>query len=73
MTRKTLLCVAGIVCAVMALYEPAHGAGELLISCEGTESGGGGSRIYQYSLKNTGASPVTLTLFYLGTEDLNPR
>jgi len=29
-------------------------------------------RAYQYTLKNTGTAPVTLTLFYLGTLDLTP-
>jgi hypothetical protein len=51
--------------------QPAWGQGPLVISCEGTESNGGGARNYQYTLKNTGAVAVTLTLFYVGTEDLN--
>lgn len=41
------------------------------ISCEGTESGGGGARNYQYTLRNISGTPITLTEFYVGTQDLN--
>jgi len=72
MTR--LLCVVSIalLCVLVVAEQAAWSAGELVISCEGSRSNGGGARAYQYTLKNTGASPVTLTLFYLGTLDLSP-
>jgi len=69
-----LLCVVSIalLCVLVVGEQAAWGAGELTISCEGTLSNGGGWRTYQYTLKNTGTAPVTLTLFYLGTLDLSP-
>ena len=72
MTR--LLCVVSIalLCVLVVGEQTAWGAGELWISCDGIRSGGGGARAYQYTLKNTGAAPVTLTLFYLGTMDSTP-
>lgn len=73
MSRKLLLCVVGLLCAVTAINKPAWSAGELFISCEGTLSNGGGLQQYQYTLKNTGPLAVTLTLFYLGTEDLSAQ
>lgn len=58
---------------VAGIPEPAVGqANILVISCEGTESGGGGFSKYQYTLMNPTATPVTLTLFYVGTMDLTP-
>jgi hypothetical protein len=72
MTR--LLCVVSValLCVLVAGEQTAWGAGELYIACEGSFSTGGGARAYQYTLKNTGPAPVTLTLFYLGTLDLTP-
>lgn len=69
-----LLCVVSIafLCVLVVAEQAAWSAGELVISCEGSRSNGGGARAYQYTLKNTGAAPVTLTLFYLGTLDLSP-
>jgi hypothetical protein len=63
MTR--LMCVVTVVllCVLVVSHEVSWAAGELHISCEGTKSNGGGSRTYQYTLINTGQSPVTLTLF----------
>ncbi len=71
MTR--LMCVVTIVllCVLVVFHESSWAAGELFISCEGTKSNGGGSRTYQYTLVNRGASSVTLTLFYVGTMDLS--
>jgi len=45
-------------------------AGTFSISCEGVESNGGGTTRYQYSLRNNAAMPQTLSLFYVGTQDL---
>jgi hypothetical protein len=69
-----LLCVifTALLCVLVVGEQTAWGAGELLISCEGSRSGGGGARTYQYALKNAGTAPVTLTLFYLGTLDPTP-
>jgi hypothetical protein len=58
---------------VAGIPEPAVGQANILtISCEGRESGGGGFNKFQYSLMNPTATPVTLSLFYVGTMDLNP-
>jgi hypothetical protein len=71
MTRLLSILVAAFLCTGVALQGSAWGqAQQLSISCEGTYSGGGGARAYQYTLKNIGATPVTLTLFYLGTMDV---
>jgi hypothetical protein len=58
--------------AVTCFGQLGWGAPGLLISCEGTLCNGGGSIRYQYTLMNPGATPETLTVFYLGTDDLNP-
>lgn len=63
----TLLALA----AAMVALAPAQN-GSFAISCEGTESNGGGTTRYQYTLRNNGSIPQTLTLFYLGTQDLIP-
>jgi hypothetical protein len=47
-------------------------AGVLDIACEGTESTGGGTTQYQYTLHNTIAAPIVLKVFYIGTMDLSP-
>ena len=44
-------------------------AQDFVISCEGKESSGGGTYTYQYTLKNIGATPVTLTDLLVATED----
>jgi hypothetical protein len=41
------------------------------ISCEGTQSTGGGARLYQYEIQNMSAAPQTLTDLRIGTDDLN--
>ena len=71
MSRKLLGSLLVLFCAAALSPGPAGGANELWISCEGTESTGGGSRTYQYTLMNTGMNPEMLTLFYVGTLDLN--
>lgn len=40
------------------------------ISCEGTQSTGGGVRLYQYEVRNISPAPVTLTDLRIGTDDL---
>ncbi len=72
MTRLLCAVIVALSCVLVLVQQPAWGAGELYISCEGTLSNGGGLLKYQYTLKNTGAAPVTLTMFYLGTMDLTP-
>ncbi len=42
---------------------------DLEISCQGTKCSGGGVMEYQYKLQNMSSHSVTLTQFYLGTED----
>jgi hypothetical protein len=71
MTRNLWVLLV-LVCLVVMPLAVAHGAaGDLWIACEGTESGGGGGTSYQYTLINNGTQPVTLTLFYVGTQDLS--
>lgn len=71
MTRLMCVFVSALLCVGVVFSGTAWGQGQLLaISCEGSYSGGGGARTYQYTLKNVGAAPVTLTLFYLGTMDM---
>jgi hypothetical protein len=41
------------------------------ICCEGSECGGGGTTTYQYTLRNNSVRAQTLTLFYVGTMDLD--
>ena len=73
MSKRLLGSFTMLLCAVVFIHQPAWGQGGVLaISCEGTESAGGGTTSFQYSLMNTGTSPVTLTLFYVATMDLNP-
>ncbi len=73
MSKGTLFSSTILLCAVLLLPTPAASQGGVLrISCEGIESGGGGATAYQYTLVNTGPTPVTLAVFYLGTMDLNP-
>jgi hypothetical protein len=72
MTRLLCIVSALFLCVLLVGEQAAWGAGELWISCEGYRSNGGGARAYQYTLKNTGPAPVTLTLFYLGTMDSTP-
>jgi hypothetical protein len=73
MSKGTLGSLTILLCAVVLAHQPAWGqANVLAIACEGTESNGGGATTFQYALVNTGTSPVTLTLFYVGTMDLNP-
>ncbi|MBP2680798.1 MAG: hypothetical protein H6Q78_661 [Candidatus Krumholzibacteriota bacterium] len=72
MTRLMWILSAVLLCTLVVGDGTAWGAGELTISCDGSRSGGGGMRAYQYTLKNNGAAPVTLTMFYLGTLDLAP-
>jgi len=71
MTRLTCFIAVALLCVVVLAHDAAWAAGELYISCEGTKSTGGGVRTYQYTLKNTGANPVTLTMFYVGTMDMS--
>jgi hypothetical protein len=40
------------------------------ISCEGTQSTGGGARLYQYEVRNISPAPVMLTDLRIGTDDL---
>jgi hypothetical protein len=42
------------------------------MSCEGTESTGGGSNRYQYTLMNVSGAAMTFFDLYIGTEDMNP-
>jgi hypothetical protein len=70
MSKLKWVLAAALLIGLVALGQPTWAAGELLISCEGKTSTGGGVRNYQYTLVNTGANPVTLTLFYVGTMDL---
>ena len=41
------------------------------ISCEGTESTGGGASQYQYEVRNVTAAPITVTDLWVATDDLN--
>ncbi|MCP3982247.1 MAG: DNRLRE domain-containing protein [bacterium] len=61
--------LVGLVALVFA--PPALAFGELEISCQGTESTGGGSRRYEYTIRNIGPTPQMLNRFYLGTADLD--
>lgn len=71
MTRQT--CIGrGVVLLVLAgLSQSVQADFELQISCEGVESGGGGSTLYQYTLQNVSGAELTLNVFYLGTNDLD--
>ena len=73
MAKRILGSLLVLCCAVTLLQQPAWAqTNPLWISCEGIESTGGGTSSYQYTLMNTGSTPVTLTRFYVGTMDLNP-
>jgi hypothetical protein len=72
MPKVLLFTLVSFLCALVAFAPPAWGqAGVVDISCQGTESTGGGTSTYEYSLRNNAAVAVTLTLFYIGTLDLN--
>jgi len=71
MVNKTLVVLALSVCVMATGFAPVWGQiGVMDIACEGTESTGGGTSQYQYTLHNTSAGSVTLTMFYIGTMDL---
>ncbi|KPJ60885.1 MAG: hypothetical protein AMJ46_04090 [Latescibacteria bacterium DG_63] len=67
--KGKLLIVATVVLILALCVPPAWAAQDFLISCEGTESGGGGANRYQYTLQNISGSPITLTEFFVGTGD----
>jgi len=56
--------------ALLAVSQQA-GWGAILISCEGTESGGAGPNRFQYEIQNTGPVPITVSIFSVATSDLN--
>ncbi|MGD0784836.1 MAG: PEP-CTERM sorting domain-containing protein [Sedimentisphaerales bacterium] len=61
-----------VVCAMLLTAGFALGATVPLIniSCEGTLCSGGGQRDYQYTLHNPWTNSITITKFYIGTQDL---
>jgi hypothetical protein len=60
------------VCAMLLTAGLALGAPSppVNISCEGTLCSGGGQRDYQYTLQNIWSDSLTITKFYIGTQDL---
>ena len=67
--RVTLLVIAATFLTLGLCTSPGWTSQEFLVSCEGTESTGGGSNTYQYTLQNTSGASVTLTDFFVGTGD----
>ncbi len=67
--KTVFLVVAAVTLASGFCFQPAPAAQDFLVACEGTESGGGGTNRYQYTLQNISAGPVTLTEFFVGTGD----
>ena len=70
MVKNIFVCVIGMFVAVTLISHPAWALDELSISCEGSRCAGGGAMTYQYTLINNSPNPVTITRFYLGTDDL---
>jgi hypothetical protein len=68
--RKLLVLVGCSLLCVLAAVSMAE-AGVLLVSCEGSESTGGGIRDYEYQLLNPTLNDVVVTSFYVGTCDGN--
>ncbi len=72
MSKALWLAVVSLLCSVAFFLPAAWGTPtSFQVACEGIESGGGGTTKYQYTLKNTDIVNQTLTLFYLGTMDVN--
>jgi len=71
MKALRFFCVIGVLLALLAVGQPAQADMEFLISCEGTLCAGGGLYAYQYTLLNTSVGAVTLTDFFVGSDDSN--
>jgi hypothetical protein len=63
--------MAALATVLGASAVPVGAQPSVLVSCEGTESNGGGLLQYQYEFKNFGGAPVTISRFDLGCEDGN--
>jgi hypothetical protein len=72
MRKLGLIGLLGVSFVLLLFPQAGWTSQEFVISCEGTESTGGGTYRYQYTLKNISGAPVTLTDFFVGTEDPNP-
>ena len=72
MRTVKLFGLAGVLLLLSLTVQPATAAQDFLISCEGTESGGGGAYAYQYRLQNISGVTVTLSNLFVATGDPNP-
>jgi hypothetical protein len=63
--------LAALVFVTAAVVPPAQAQGIFQLSCEGIESGGGGTTSYQYTVKNVSGVPQTLQHFIVGTDVLD--
>ncbi len=67
--KVAILIITATFLTLGLCYSPSWAAQDFLVSCEGTESSGGGSNRYQYTLQNISGTTVTLTDFFVGTGD----
>lgn len=72
MKASRLIGIVIVLLALVAYGPPVLADREFSITCEGTESGGGGVNRYQYTLRNDSATAITLTHFAVGTQDSLP-
>ena len=72
MIRRFLCLIVSAVSLLMALPVGAQVQPAFYISCEGTESNGGGLTRYQYELLNITNQNILVRDLIVGTEDLNP-
>jgi len=68
--KRTFLASAAVVFG-LALPAAAQQRPNWDISCEGTESGGGGRQMYQYELLNVTNQPLLLTALSITTNDMS--
>jgi hypothetical protein len=66
---RVTIVVAALILALGLSAFPVSASQDYLISCEGTESTGGGANRYQYTLQNISGATLTLTDFFVGTGD----
>ena len=71
MKALATLGLSALVFVGAVVVTPAHGQPIYQVSCEGTESGGGGTTLYQYTVKNVSGAPQILMHFLVGTDVLD--